>query len=313
MKIVVTGGSGRLGRYLLPELAAQGHGVKVCDLVSPEGPYHWLHVDILNVGELEWAFAGAEVIIHLAAIPHPLNDPPERVFGVNVQGTYNVLEAALRAGARRVVAASSECALGPGFQERELDLHYLPLDEKHPRYPQDPYGLSKAFTEDLCASFTRRSGLETICLRPTYIWFPGSPDEAHYRRVVDNPRLCMKGLWTYVMAQDMATAFRLAAEAPQLPTHAVCAMYRRRIRTRAKRRWRSSTASGPRCPRWTARVWPGKLHSSIAAWSNSFWDFAPSAAGGIGYHRNLNEVKMHARLSRIPCRRTRGASPSVAH
>lgn len=222
MKIVVTGGSGRLGRYLLPELAAQGHEVKSCDLVPAEGPYHWLRVDMLNLGDLEWAFAGAEVVVHLAAIPHPINDPPERVFGVNVQGTYNVLEAALRAGVRRVVVASSECALGLGYQEREIELHYLPLDEKHPRYPQDPYGLSKAFAEDLCAAFTRRSGLETICLRPTWIWFPEPRDESGYRKVLGNPQLGQKNLWSYVVAQDMATAFRLAAEIPQLPPHAVC-------------------------------------------------------------------------------------------
>ncbi len=220
MKIVVTGGAGRLGQYLLPELAQQGHEITVCDLVPPEGPHRFLRVDMLRLGDLDWAFAGAEVVVHLAAIPNPMHDPPERVFAVNMHGTYNVLEAAVRNKVRRVVVASSDSALGMTFRERDFGPDYLPLDEDHLKYPQDPYCLSKAFAEDLAAAFTRRSGLETICLRPCWIWFPGQ-DEG-YRGAVDDPGIHWKGLWVYVDARDAARAFRLAAEAPGLPDHAVC-------------------------------------------------------------------------------------------
>lgn len=220
MKIVVTGGSGRLGRYLLSELAQHGHDVTVCDLVPPEGEYRFLRADVLNLGALDWAFAGAEGVVHLAAIPHPLEDAPDQVFAVNTQGTFNVLEAAARAGVRRVAIASSDSALGFGFRQRDFGPDYLPLDEDHPRYPQDPYSLSKAFAEDLAAAFTRRSGLQTICLRPCWIWFP-ERDEG-YRAAVDDPRLHWKGLWVYVDARDVARAFRLAVEAPDLPDHSVC-------------------------------------------------------------------------------------------
>ncbi|MFH1929199.1 MAG: NAD(P)-dependent oxidoreductase [Chloroflexota bacterium] len=220
MKIVVTGGGGMLGRYLLPELATQGHEVTACDLMRPDGQYRFLRIDIMSMGDLDWAFAGADVVVHLAAIPHPLNDPPERVFAVNTQGTYNVLEAAVRAGVRRVVVASSDSAIGFGFRERDFGPEYLPLDEDHPRYPQDPYSLSKAFAEDLSAAFTRRSELQTVCLRPCMILFQERVED--YRTVLSDASLRMKGMWVYVDARDAARAFRLAAEVPDLPDHVVC-------------------------------------------------------------------------------------------
>lgn len=220
MKIVVTGGGGMLSRYLLPELTKHGHEVTACDLVPPTGQYRFLRIDIMSMGDLDWAFAGADVVVHLAAIPHPFNDPPERVFEVNTQGTYNVLEAAVRAGVRRVVIASSDSAIGFGFRERDFGPEYLPLDEDHPRYPQDPYSLGKAFAEDLSAAFTRRSGLQTVCLRPCMILFQERIED--YRRALSNASFRSKPLWVYVDARDAARAFRLAAEVPDLPDHVVC-------------------------------------------------------------------------------------------
>jgi len=220
MKIVVTGGGGMLSRYLLPELTKQGHEVTACDLRPPAGRYRFLRIDIMKMGDLDWAFAGADVVIHLAAIPHIFNDPPERVFAVNTLGTYNVLEASVRAGVRRVVVASSDSAIGFGFRERDFGPDYLPLDEDHPRYPQDPYSLSKAFSEDLSAAFTRRSGLQTVCLRPCMILFQERIED--YRRVLSDASRRSKPLWVYVDARDAARAFRLAAEVPDLPAHVVC-------------------------------------------------------------------------------------------
>ena len=220
MRVVVTGGAGLLGRYLLPELQAQGHEVTVCDLVPPKGQCRFLRVDMLKMGDLNWAFSGAEVVVHLAAIPNPFHDSPDKVFAVNMHGTYNVLEAAVRAGVRRVVLASSDSAIGFGFRERDFDPDYLPVDEEHPRYPQDCYSLSKAFAEDLAIAFTRRSGLQTICLRPCGIWMPERREM--YRVALDDPSLHWRGMWVYVDVRDAARAFRLAAEVPELPEHTVC-------------------------------------------------------------------------------------------
>jgi len=94
------------------------------------------------------------------------------------------------------------------------------VDEDHPRYPQDCYSLSKAFAEDLAIAFTRRSGLQTICLRPCGIWVPERREK--YRVGMDDPSLHRTGMWVYVDVRDAARAFRLAAEVPELPEHSVC-------------------------------------------------------------------------------------------
>jgi nucleoside-diphosphate-sugar epimerase len=220
MKVLVTGGSGRLGRWLVPELFKEGHEVTVCDLVAPKGVYHFLHIDMLNLGELDWALSGIDTVVHLAAIPNIFHDSPERVFYFNTQGMYNILEAAVRNKVKRVIVASSDSAIGFGFAERPFHPDYLPVDEDHPRYPQDPYSLSKAFSEDLCAAFTRRSGIQTICLRPCWIWLPD--EDLEDKEAVDHPERYWKGLWGYVDVRDAARAFCLAVAAPELPAHSVC-------------------------------------------------------------------------------------------
>jgi hypothetical protein len=74
MKVLVTGGSGRLGRWLVPELVQEGHEVTVGDLIPPKGAYHFLHIDMLNLGELDWALSGMDTVVHLAAIPNIFHD-----------------------------------------------------------------------------------------------------------------------------------------------------------------------------------------------------------------------------------------------
>lgn len=220
MKVIVTGGSGRLGRWLVPELVRQGHEVTVCDLMPPKEVVRFLRIDMLNLGELDWAYEGADTVVHLAAIPNIFHDSPERVFLFNTQGMYNVLEAAVRNKVKRVIVTSSDSAIGFGFAERPFSPDYLPIDENHPRYPQDPYSLSKAFSEDLCAAFTRRSGIQTVCLRPCWIWFPD--EDLGYREAVDHPERRLKGLWVYVDVRDVVQAVSLAITASELPPHSVC-------------------------------------------------------------------------------------------
>jgi UDP-glucose 4-epimerase len=121
---------------------------------------------------------------------------------------------------KRVIVASSDAAIGYWDAERPFSPDYLPIDEDHPRYPQDPYSLSKTFSEDLCAAFTRRSGLQTVCLRPCWIWLPD--EDQGYREALDHPERRWRGLWVYVDVRDLARAFCLALTAPELPPHSVC-------------------------------------------------------------------------------------------
>ncbi len=211
-----------MGRYLLRELGAE-HDVRAFDLRPPPDPnVTFVGGDITNLEDCKRAVEGAEVVIHLAAIPNPLSDPPERVMRVNAMGTFDMLEAAASAGVRRVVTASTDSALGFVFRKRDFLPAYLPIDESHPLQPQDPYGLSKLIGEEICKSYTRAHGLETVCVRICRVLFPEDADLN--AQLASDPTILAKGLWVYVDVRDAARAFRLAAERPGLGHEALFAV-----------------------------------------------------------------------------------------
>jgi len=210
MKVIVTGGSGRVGRYVVAELLRK-HDVTVFDLNKPDySEIKFVKGDITILEDCVKAFRGVDAIIHLAAIPHPLKDPPETVFRVNVMGTFCVLEAAVKCGVKKVITASSDSTLGFNFRKKPLVPEYLPINENHPLKPQDPYGLSKLVSEEICRSYLAAYGIQTICLRPCWVWFPEEAER--YLSLVERQDACMKNLWSYVDARDAAQAFRLALE-----------------------------------------------------------------------------------------------------
>ena len=213
MNILVTGGSGTVGKYIVDELVRHHHSVGVLDLVPPKRKDVRCHtVDVLHLEDVSGAVAGYDCIIHAAGIPHPLNDPPEKVFTVNVNGTFNVLEAAARNGIGKVVFTSSESTLGFAFMTNRMTPEYIPIDEDHPMRPQDPYGLSKVICEQMCRSYTDRYGMRTICLREPWIWVPEETMIPFYRELITEYPKWYKNLWTYVHVFDAAQAHRLAAE-----------------------------------------------------------------------------------------------------
>jgi UDP-glucose 4-epimerase len=219
MKILVTGGSGLVGRYVVEELKLT-HFVEILDLKKLEGsllPYH--EVDLLDETKTRKHVQGFDVVVHLAGIPHPLNDPPEKVFRTNTQATYNLLEACSAGGIRRVVFISSESVLGFAFCTTRMWPEYLPIDENHPLRPQDPYGLSKVTCEEMCSGFSRRTGLQTICLRPPWVWAPEPKEIAFYKQLRADYPSWYKNLWAYIHAFDVARAVRQCVESLDLPVH----------------------------------------------------------------------------------------------
>ena len=192
------------------------HEITVFDSKEPlDKEVKFIKGDILDIAGLESAFRDVEAIIHLAAIPNPKIDSPERVFNVNAMGTFNVLEGAARCKVRRVVMASSDSTLGFLFRANPpLMPEYLPIDESHPLKTEDPYGLSKLVDEEICQMYTRRAGMETICLRICWVWFPHMAED--YRALVDDPEKWWQYLWVYEDARDAAQAFRLGTEVPGL-------------------------------------------------------------------------------------------------
>ncbi len=223
MKVLITGGSGKIGKYVLKELEGR-YELTNFDIVEPTDSKHeFVKGDITKLEDLEKVMPGHEAVIHLAAIPHPLVDPPEKVMFINTMGTFNALEAAAKNGVKKFIAATSDSALGFVFQEHHFLPEYIPIDEEHPLKPQDPYGLSKLVNEETCKMYTRRYDMTTICLRPCFVWFP--EDAESYTKLLNNPERGAKGIWVYTAVYDIARAFRLALEVEGLKHEAffICA------------------------------------------------------------------------------------------
>jgi nucleoside-diphosphate-sugar epimerase len=220
MRVTVTGGCGKLGQWVVRELLDDSdgrtpHEVTVFDRArGPEhGPVRYLSGDICDLGEMVGAVAGADAIVHLAAVPRPGMTTNDVLFRTNVMGTYNVHEAAYQLGIKRVVSASSQAILGWDYRERDFAPHYFPVDEDHPIQPQDPYGLSKETSEAIARSYARK-GLETVVLRPNWVI---SPEELETLRREGGRQPNAFRLYSYIDARDAATAFRLAVERPVPP------------------------------------------------------------------------------------------------
>lgn len=171
-KVLVTGGSGRLGRFVVDALMPKC-SVSVLDIAAPHRDLPFHEVDILDARAIAAAVSGHDAIVHLAGFDDGMAEREEQYIATNVTGNWNVLQAAGHAGVRQVVVASSVAAYGlrPG---RKLDLDYLPVDEAHPLRADDAYGVSKHLIEITCRNVAARSPLSIVCLRPTLIVRPDS-------------------------------------------------------------------------------------------------------------------------------------------
>ncbi len=161
MLVAISGGAGFLGLHLARRLVADGHDVRILDLVplddpQLEGRVEELHGVVRVALDARRLADGADVLVHAAAAL-PIQVTREAIRSVNVEGTAVTLGAALEAGVGRVVLISSTAV--SGVPERH------PIDEHDPLVGVGHYGASKIEAERLCAAFGRR-GLETVIVRP---------------------------------------------------------------------------------------------------------------------------------------------------
>jgi nucleoside-diphosphate-sugar epimerase len=210
-RVVVTGGAGKAGRAVVRDLLEHGYDAVSVDLARDPHltEQQQLVADLTDYGEAVDALAGAEAVVHLAAIPAPGLKPDELTFRVNATSTYNVFAAAPLLGLRRVVWASSETTLGLPF-ERERP-RYAPIDEEHPPLPESTYALSKVVSEEMGRQFSRWNGIPYVGLRFSNVMEPH--DYERFPGFWDDPQLRRWNLWGYVDARDVAQSCRLALEA----------------------------------------------------------------------------------------------------
>lgn len=158
MRVVVTGGAGFLGSHVADHLKSAGHEVIVYDL-APTDRHKSIVGDLLNAETLAAACTGVDAICHLGAVGdvYLAAEKPALAASANVVGTANVCAAALGAGVRRVVAASTWEVYG--------EPQYQPIDERHPCDPDHPYSITKLAGERIARAYSHLRGLDVIALR----------------------------------------------------------------------------------------------------------------------------------------------------
>jgi nucleoside-diphosphate-sugar epimerase len=216
LRVVVTGGSGKLGRAVVDELATHGWDVANVDAAPPrDARSAFTRIDLTDFGQVVEAFSridsrydSVDAVVHLAAIPGPGNAPNAATFANNVVGSYNVFAAARAAGIRNVVWASSETVLGLPFDEPPP---YLPVDEDIPLRPATTYSMGKVLDEEMARQFCRwEPELKMIGLRFSNVMEPA--DYAQFPAWDDDPSIRRWNLWSYIDARDGAQAVRRALE-----------------------------------------------------------------------------------------------------
>jgi nucleoside-diphosphate-sugar epimerase len=209
MRIVVTGGTGKGGRWVVQDLREHGHDVVNVDLVPDGSPNDlFLLTDLTDSGQVHDVVRGADAVVHFAAIPASGLRPAGETFRINTVSTWNAFHGAVSAGVGRVVWASSETVLGLPF-DRPPD--FAPIDETITPRPESSYALSKLVGETLASQLNRQSGIPFVGLRISNIMEPA--DYARFESWQDDARVRKWNLWGYVDARDVATAVRLAVEA----------------------------------------------------------------------------------------------------
>jgi nucleoside-diphosphate-sugar epimerase len=218
-RVVVTGGSGKLGRATVKDLLEHGHEVFNADTVAPkENLCPFVQVNFEDMAEtiqvfssMDWGhYRGVDAVVHLAAVPMPGLLPNETVFRINTTTTYNVFEAARRLGIKNVIWASSETLLGLPFDEPPP---YFPLDEEYAAKPETGYSLSKFLGEEMAKQFCRWDpDLKIACLRFSNVMEPS--EYTAFPSFETNPAGRRFNMWGYIDARDGAQAIRKALAAP---------------------------------------------------------------------------------------------------
>jgi len=217
-RVVVTGGAGKLGRACLVDLVAHEWDVVVFDRIRPSGladAVTYLPIDLTDYGQVLDAMLGVEerydrvdALVHLAAIPAPGLVADHETFANNMNGSFNVVSAARRAGITNIVWASSETVLGLPF---DTPPPYLPVDEEYDPRPESTYSLTKTLEETMARHLCRWDPeLKMIGLRFSNVMEP--QDYEQFPSFDADPRARQWNLWGYIDARDGAQAVRKALE-----------------------------------------------------------------------------------------------------
>lgn len=218
MRLLFTGGSGKAGKHCIDYLRNQGHTILNVDLIDlGHDSVQTRLADITDAGQIFDVMSSYanyheldlgqgvpkfDAVIHFAAIPRLMMTSDNECYRVNTLGTYNVLDATIKFGIKKVIFASSETTYGVCFADGEVKPDYLPIDENHPTIPQDSYAMSKVVNEATAKSFQRRSGIDIYGLRINNVIEPHEYKEK-FPAYMENPDIRRRNIFSYIDARDL--------------------------------------------------------------------------------------------------------------
>ena len=187
-RVLVTGGAGLVGSHIVDQLVSEGASVIIYDSLVRGRLEHLesarehsdlevIEGDIRDVEQLADAMKNVDYVFHEAALwLHGCQSEPRKALEINVIGTFNVLEACVNSGVKKVVAASSSSVYGDGS--------YFPTDEGHPFNNDLFYGATKVADEQLLTCFHKEYGLPFVGLRYLNVYGPRQPFDSAYMDVI---------------------------------------------------------------------------------------------------------------------------------
>ncbi|GAE28069.1 UDP-glucose 4-epimerase [Halalkalibacter wakoensis JCM 9140] len=225
-RVVITGGSGKAGNYIVKDLIEQGYEVLNIDITPmKDSAARTLITDITDAGQVFNALSSytgkheldpsirpkkIDAVVHLAAIPRILSHPDNEIYRINVMGTYNILDAASKLGINKVIFASSETTYGLVFAHEHRNPVYFPLDEEYPVDPMDSYAMSKIINEITAKAFHARTGMDIYGFRIGNVIEPNEYD--NFPEFFKDPSARKRIAWSYIDVRDLAQACRLGLE-----------------------------------------------------------------------------------------------------
>ncbi len=221
MRVLVTGGSGFIGRTVVERLLEEGYDVLILDLREPPIPASYIRGDIRYLNTVKEAIEHADLVVHLAAVVSAVEamDRPLDAFRTNVEGTLNVIELSKRRNIEKVIYASSVAVYG--------EPRYLPIDEDHPTIPKNVYGASKLAGESLLLGYNGNYGLQCVSLRLFNVYGPNMKPGPYagviykfLERIRDGESLRVEGdgkqTRDFVFVEDVAEAILRALESDRV-------------------------------------------------------------------------------------------------
>ncbi|KAA8645351.1 hypothetical protein EYZ11_006902 [Aspergillus tanneri] len=224
-KVLITGGSGKAGQSIITHLLSTNHKVLNLDLQPLPTPLnekvHTIRIDLTDTGQVFSAMHShfifsepfheptretPDAVIHLAGYARNMMVPDNETFRGNVLSTYNVVEAACRAGVKKIVLAGSICAYGVTYADGDVDFPSFPVEESVDVNPMDVYGMSKVCVENVGRSFARRFGVDVYVLRLGAI-ITEDEFQRRFHEYVSRPEEFKVHGWSYTDAKDMGVMF----------------------------------------------------------------------------------------------------------